>query len=199
MKQTIPLYQVDAFTDQLFRGNPAAVCPLDTPRDAAWMQAMAAEMNLSESTFIRQTGSGYELRWFTPTTELDLCGHATLAAAHVLWEQKLTSLDTRPVSIPAAVCSPRATQKKESNSNFQQFPPAPPRRLMISCRIGSDPGRGVAQQRITQPGKNRAELNRHISYIPYRLHAPLRGTERNLMPQLSCLKLTSANSGVRRC
>jgi PhzF family phenazine biosynthesis protein len=94
MKQTIPLYQVDAFTDQLFRGNPAAICLLDTPRDAAWMQAVAAEMNLSETAFIRQTGGGYELCWFTPTTEVDLCGHATLAAAHVLWQQKLISLGT---------------------------------------------------------------------------------------------------------
>jgi PhzF family phenazine biosynthesis protein len=95
MQQTIPLYQVDAFTDQLFGGNPAAVCLLNTPRDAAWMQAVAAEMNLSETAFVQQTGSDYELRWFTPTTEVDLCGHATLAAAHVLWEQKLLSLDTQ--------------------------------------------------------------------------------------------------------
>ena len=95
MKQTIPLYQVDAFTDQLFRGNPAAVCLLNTPRDATWMQAVAAEMNLSETAFVWQPGSGYELRRFTPTTEVDLCGHATLAAAHVLWERKLLSLDTQ--------------------------------------------------------------------------------------------------------
>jgi PhzF family phenazine biosynthesis protein len=95
MQHTTSLYQVDAFTDQLFGGNPAAVCLLNTPRDAAWMQAVAAEMNLSETAFVQQTGSDYELRWFTPTTEVNLCGHATLAAAHVLWEQKLLSLDTQ--------------------------------------------------------------------------------------------------------
>ena len=104
MQQTTPLYHVDAFTDQLFGGNPAAVCLLNTPRDAAWMQAVAAEMNLSETAFVQQAGSDYELRWFTPTTEVNLCGHATLAAAHVLWEQRCSPSIPRPNSILAAVC-----------------------------------------------------------------------------------------------
>jgi predicted PhzF superfamily epimerase YddE/YHI9 len=82
------LYQVDAFTDRPFAGNPAAVVPLDAPRDAAWMQAVAAEMNLSETAFLvpRAEEDGWDLRWFTPAVEVDLCGHATLASAHVLWE-----------------------------------------------------------------------------------------------------------------
>lgn len=80
--------QVDAFTDAPFTGNPAAVCLLAEPRDAAWMQAVAGEMNLSETAFLRRRPDGaFDLRWFTPTVEVDLCGHATLAAAHVLWEQ----------------------------------------------------------------------------------------------------------------
>jgi predicted PhzF superfamily epimerase YddE/YHI9 len=83
----LPLFQVDAFTDTAFAGNPAAVCLLDGPADARWMQQVAAEMNLSETAFVRPLAEGWELRWFTPAVEVDLCGHATLASAHVLWEQ----------------------------------------------------------------------------------------------------------------
>jgi predicted PhzF superfamily epimerase YddE/YHI9 len=78
--------QVDAFTAVPFRGNPAAVLILDDARDDAWMQDIAREMNLSETAFLRQEGDVWRLRWFTPTVEVDLCGHATLASAHVLWE-----------------------------------------------------------------------------------------------------------------
>jgi PhzF family phenazine biosynthesis protein len=83
---TVPLYVVDAFTHRPFAGNPAAVCLLDGPRDADWMQRVAAEMNLSETAFLHPEADGHRLRWFTPTVEVDLCGHATLASAHVLWE-----------------------------------------------------------------------------------------------------------------
>lgn len=83
---SLPLFQVDAFTDTPFRGNPAAVCLLSQAREAAWMQAVAAEMNLSETAFVSPASDGFDLRWFTPTVEVALCGHATLAAAHVLWE-----------------------------------------------------------------------------------------------------------------
>ncbi len=79
------LLQIDAFTDRPFRGNPAAVCLLDRERDAAWMQHVAAEMNLSETAFLRRIDDGWSLRWFTPAVEVDLCGHATLASAHALW------------------------------------------------------------------------------------------------------------------
>jgi PhzF family phenazine biosynthesis protein len=81
------IYQVDAFTDQPFKGNPAAVCILDAARPDAWMQALAAEMNLSETAFPLKQGEGYALRWFTPKQEVRLCGHATLATAHILWAQ----------------------------------------------------------------------------------------------------------------
>jgi PhzF family phenazine biosynthesis protein len=93
MTTTLPLYQVDAFTDRPFAGNPAAVCLLPAARDAAWMQHVAAEMNLSETAFLVPRTDGYDLRWFTPTVEVDLCGHATLASAHVLWETKQLSAD----------------------------------------------------------------------------------------------------------
>jgi PhzF family phenazine biosynthesis protein len=82
----LPIYQVDAFADEAFGGNPAAVCFLDAAAPADWMQRVAAEMNLSESAFLAPHDDGYRLRWFTPTTEVALCGHATLASAHVLWE-----------------------------------------------------------------------------------------------------------------
>ena len=83
-----PIVQVDAFTDRPFSGNPAGVCLLSEERDAEWMQATAAEMNLSETAFVQpsESGSGFDLRWFTPRVEVDLCGHATLASAHVLFE-----------------------------------------------------------------------------------------------------------------
>jgi PhzF family phenazine biosynthesis protein len=81
------IVQVDAFTDTPFRGNPAAVCILDRPASEAWMQAVAREMNLSETAFLHPIEDGYALRWFTPAVEIDLCGHATLASAHVLWQE----------------------------------------------------------------------------------------------------------------
>src|SRR5688572_11457702 len=89
------LLQIDSFTSTPFRGNPAAVCLLDAPRDAAWMQDVAAEMNLAETAFVEEpSGDGsYGLRWFTPTVEMPLCGHATLATAHALWEENLLSPD----------------------------------------------------------------------------------------------------------
>jgi len=87
------LLQIDAFTDQPFRGNPAAVCLLDRERDAAWMQNVGAEMNLSETAFLLPVDDGWSLRWFTPSVEVALCGHATLASAHALWEEKLLRAD----------------------------------------------------------------------------------------------------------
>ncbi len=82
----IPIYQVDAFTAEPFSGNPAAVCLLTGAREEQWMQKVAREMNLSETAFLYKMADGYNLRWFTPTVEVDLCGHATLAAAYVLFE-----------------------------------------------------------------------------------------------------------------
>ncbi|QTZ90400.1 PhzF family phenazine biosynthesis protein [Streptomyces auratus] len=86
---------VDAFTDRPFAGNPAGVCLLDEPADAAWMQRVAAELNLSETAFVHPAGENtYGLRWFTPTVEVDLCGHATLATAHILYGIQHAAPDT---------------------------------------------------------------------------------------------------------
>ena len=83
----LKIYQVDAFTEEPFSGNPAAVCIMENEADGEWMQKVAMEMNLSETAFLYPEEDGYNLRWFTPTTEVDLCGHATLASAHILWEE----------------------------------------------------------------------------------------------------------------
>ena len=84
-----PLWLIDAFTDAPFRGNPAGVCLLEEPVPDAWMQSVALEMQQAETAFLVPEEDGYRLRWFTPTVEVDLCGHATLASAHFLWEKKL--------------------------------------------------------------------------------------------------------------
>ncbi len=83
---SIPIYQVDAFTAEPFAGNPAGVCILSAQAPDAWMKNVAREMNLSETAFLLAEGDGYRLRWFTPKVEMDLCGHATLGSAHILWE-----------------------------------------------------------------------------------------------------------------
>jgi len=92
-----PIYIVDAFTDKAFKGNPAAVCLLNEDVDSNWMQSVAAEMNLSETAFLRKSNEGFDLRWFTPEVEVDLCGHATLASAHVLWESSLLERGERAI------------------------------------------------------------------------------------------------------
>jgi PhzF family phenazine biosynthesis protein len=84
------LFQVDAFAERPFGGNPAAVCLVEGEVDDGWMQSVASEMNLSETAFLAPARDGlYNLRWFTPAAEVDLCGHATLASAHVLWDEKI--------------------------------------------------------------------------------------------------------------
>jgi PhzF family phenazine biosynthesis protein len=87
IKMSIPLFHVDAFTDRPFAGNPAAVCLLPSWKPDSWLQSVAREMNLSETAFLVKQSEHFDLRWFTPTVEVDLCGHATLAAAHIIWQQ----------------------------------------------------------------------------------------------------------------
>lgn len=87
----IPIFQIDAFTNEPFKGNPAAVCLLSEEMPEIWMQKIAAEMNLSETAFLLREKNGYHLRWFTPLMEVDLCGHATLASAFILYHKDLVS------------------------------------------------------------------------------------------------------------
>ena len=89
------IYQADAFTDTPFAGNPAAVCLLAEPAGEQWMQDVASEMNLSETAFLVRREDDFDLRWFTPTVELALCGHGTLASAHVLWETSRSQASER--------------------------------------------------------------------------------------------------------
>lgn len=93
------IFQVDAFTDKPFAGNPAAVCLLEIEQPDSWMQHMAAEMNLSETAFLLREGDDptFRLRWFTPTTEVSLCGHATLASAHILFEESILAPDEQAI------------------------------------------------------------------------------------------------------
>jgi len=90
------IYQVDAFAERPFTGNPAGVCILERAAPEKWMQVVAAEMNVAETAFlVRRDDGAFDLRWFTPTVEVDLCGHATLASAHVLWDERIVPADER--------------------------------------------------------------------------------------------------------
>jgi predicted PhzF superfamily epimerase YddE/YHI9 len=91
VKAMTRIYQVDAFTTDAFKGNPAGVCLLTEERPASWMQAIAAEMNVSETVFVQNIESDFSVRYFTPTVEVPLCGHATLSAAHVLWSEGIVA------------------------------------------------------------------------------------------------------------
>lgn len=117
----IPIYQIDAFTDIAFKGNPAAVVLLETPGEPAWMQAVAAEMNLSETSFVFPEGTGFNLRWFTPRTEVELCGHATLSAAHALWESGKVK-EGKPITFFTQ--SGRLSIKKDRDLIEMDFPAA---------------------------------------------------------------------------
>jgi PhzF family phenazine biosynthesis protein len=115
----IPLWQVDAFTDKPFGGNPAAVCLLSESREASWMQSVAAEMNLSETAFVRSLEEGFELRWFTPKVEVDLCGHATLASAFTLWEMGIVPVEKQ---IAFHTRSGVLTASRKQGTIFLDFP-----------------------------------------------------------------------------
>ena len=121
------IYQVDAFTDQMFSGNPAAVCLLDQPADADWMQSVAAEMNVAETAFLVLRDDGtYDLRWFTPKVEVDLCGHATLASAHTLWEcGELTQTDPAQFHSRSGLLTARLIDEGWIELDFPSLPPIP--------------------------------------------------------------------------
>jgi PhzF family phenazine biosynthesis protein len=118
---TLPLYQVDAFTDRPFAGNPAAVCPLAAPIPEALMQDIAAENNLSETAFFHAQGDAFSLRWFTPTTEVELCGHATLASAFVL----MTELEPARTEVSFRTRSGLLGVRRHDNEYVLDFPAYP--------------------------------------------------------------------------
>jgi PhzF family phenazine biosynthesis protein len=118
----IPIYQIDAFTSQVFGGNPAAVCPLERWLDDATLQAIAAENNLAETAFFVPQDQGYALRWFTPALEVDLCGHATLASAFVIFEE----LDPTRMAVTFATRSGDLTVKRDNDLLVMDFPALAP-------------------------------------------------------------------------
>lgn len=133
----VRLFQVDAFADRPFAGNPAAVCPLDAWLDDALLQAIAEENNLSETAFFVPAGDRFELRWFTPVEEVDLCGHATLASAHVLYEQ----LDYGEATVRFETRSGVLTVSKNDAGMTMDFPAAPPEPLDMSDVLAEALGR----------------------------------------------------------
>lgn len=167
----IPIYQVDAFTDKPFLGNPAAVCILSESKDEEWLQLVAREMNLSETAFLYQRRDGFDLRWFTPTTEVDLCGHATLASAHALWE--MGYLD-RGQEARFYTKSGLLTARQDDNWIELNFPSEPP----IETKLPDFVIQGLnVSPKYT--GKNR---------LDYIVEVESEDIVRNLKPDLNLLK-----------
>ena len=178
---SVPLYQVDAFTTTPFAGNPAAVCLLSDGPDADWMQRVAGEMNLSETAFLRPQDDGtYRLRWFTPTHEVDLCGHATLASAHVLWTEGMVAAGA-PARFDTA--SGRLTARRNDEWIRMNFPADPvgttdpPSALLDGLR-------GVTPEEVGWSGRD---------YL-VRLRSP--EAMRTLQPDLSALEALDDARGV---
>lgn len=113
------IYQVDAFTDKVFGGNPAAVCILKEAAEEAWMQNVAMEMSVAETAFLYKVEEGFNLRWFTPEVEVDLCGHATLASAYILWETGLLKQEELAIF---ETKSGRLSAKKDGDIIILDFP-----------------------------------------------------------------------------
>ena len=149
------IFQVDAFTREKFKGNPAIICMLERPADDHWMQAIAYEMNMSETAFVLPVNDGYNLRWFTPTTEVDLCGHATLAAAHVLFETAVLS----PTEFARfQTRSGLLTVKRQQDVLVMDFPAEPPKQFPVTPLIHR--AFGVNPVYV---GQNRMDMMLHVS------------------------------------
>jgi len=136
----MPLYQIDAFASKVFLGNPAAVCPLESWLDDSVLQAIAQENNLSETAFLVPTEHGYHIRWFTPVAEVDLCGHATLASAFVVF----THLEPSGVEVSFNSRSGRLTVTRDDDLLTMDFPSLPP----VPCEAPSDLIKGLGGEPI---------------------------------------------------
>ena len=177
MGQTI--YQVDAFTNRAFAGNPAAVCILNAPGSEAWMRDVAREMNLSETAFLVPKGGGFHLRWFTPTVEVELCGHATLASAHILWETGVLRPDepARFHTLSGLLTAERKSDWIELDFPAKQEEPTQPWEELAT-------GLGITPRYV---GK---------SHFDYLVEADSEQTVRNLAPDFSLLKRTKARGVI---
>jgi PhzF family phenazine biosynthesis protein len=168
----VQIFQIDAFTDAPFRGNPAGVCLLHgSDTSDAWMQNVAAEMNLSETAFLQRNGSDWPLRWFTPTIEVSLCGHATLAAAHMLLEEKILAPgDTARFHTNSGVLS--ATSKGDLiEMNF-------PVRMAMPCA----PADGLIEALGMHP------MHVARNELDYLVELPTEDDVRSLKPDLTLLR-----------
>jgi len=154
----LPLYQVDAFTTQLFAGNPAAVCPLDAWLPDALMQKIALENNLSETAFFVPEKDGYHIRWFTPQVEVDLCGHATLASAHVLMEHLEPSLQ----QVRFTSRSGELRVERDGERKVLDFPAQPPEPCELPAgladALGGAPGEVLRGPYLLARFENEAAL-----------------------------------------
>jgi PhzF family phenazine biosynthesis protein len=150
----IPLYTVDAFTERPFAGNSAAICLLDRPREDAWLAALAREMNLSETAYLSPRGADWDLRWFTPAVEVVLCGHATLASAHVLWESGRAGLDA-PIRFHTR--SGELTARRSSaNADIElDFPAEPALAAELTPALAA--ALGIAREAVEWCGRNRMD------------------------------------------
>ena len=143
----IPLYQVDAFTSRLFGGNPAAVCPLSEWLPEATMQAIAAENNLAETAFFVPQGNGYLLRWFTPTVEVELCGHATLASGYVV--TRILAPERRSVTFDT-VKAGLLEVKRDGDLLAMDFPAWPPQATPADPRVLAALGAAPAESFVAR-------------------------------------------------
>jgi len=137
----LKIFQIDAFAERVFEGNPAAVCPLDNWLDNALLQAIAEENNLSETAFFVRTGDHFELRWFTPVEEVDLCGHATLASAHALY----THLGYSAPQVHFSTRSGRLTVEQTAQGLRMDFPASLPKAVEAPQALLAGLGRAPAQ------------------------------------------------------
>jgi PhzF family phenazine biosynthesis protein len=177
MGQTI--YQVDAFTSRAFAGNPAAVCILPFPAREGWLREVAREMNLSETAFLVRQADGFNLRWFTPTTEVELCGHATLASAHILWETGVLKPDeqARFWTLSGLLTAERQGEWIELDFPAKPEEPAKPWDELVN-------GLGIKPRYV---GK---------SQFDFLVEADSEQTVRNLTPDFTLLKRTKARGVI---
>lgn len=152
---TYKFHQVDAFADRPFAGNPAAVFILDQPAEEQWMRNVAREMNLSETAFLHRIDDRtFNLRWFTPTVEVDLCGHATLASAHVLWE---TGVLSREVAARFQSRSGLLGAKWTDGWIELDFPATPPNAIDSSSSLTGDVSRAIGAK-VVETYRTRFDL-----------------------------------------
>ncbi|MCF8369315.1 MAG: PhzF family phenazine biosynthesis protein [Bacteroidales bacterium] len=156
---TLPIYQIDAFTSEVFKGNPAAVCPLNKWLPEDLLQKIAMENNLSETAFLVPNGNGFDIRWFTPKIEVDLCGHATLAAAHVLFNH-LKASDN--LIVFKSLEHENLVVRKETDLLSLEFPSTPPRPVELTEEIllalGKEPKEVLGSQDLLAVYENEDDI-----------------------------------------